>query len=95
VKSAAPEPNISLELVKPGAKQVAVAGDFNVSFARSRTLLDVTREGWGPSGIAPGIDHILVRDFVVVSGPTAWPLEQRELGDAVLSDHAPVDLVVE
>ncbi len=81
-------------LAQPG-ESVVVAGDFNVSFARSQTLLDVTRDGWESSAIAPGIDHIFVRDFVIVSGPTTWPVERRELGGAVLSDHAPVDLVVE
>jgi endonuclease/exonuclease/phosphatase family metal-dependent hydrolase len=81
-------------LAQPG-EPVAVAGDFNVSFARSRTLLDLTRDGWESSRIGPGIDHILVRDLEIVSGPTTWPLERREFGGAVLSDHAPVDLEVE
>jgi len=81
-------------LAEPG-EAVAVAGDFNISFARSRTLLDLTHDGWGSSRIGPGIDHILVRNVDVVAGPTKWPLERRELGGAVLSDHAPVDLEVE
>ena len=81
-------------LAQPG-EPVAVAGDFNISFARSRTLLDLTCDGWGASRIGPGIDHILVRNLDVVSGPTSWSLERREVGGAVLSDHAPVDLVVE
>jgi endonuclease/exonuclease/phosphatase family metal-dependent hydrolase len=74
---------------------VAVAGDFNVSFERSRTLLDVTSEEWGFSRGGPGIDHVLVRGFGETSGPTVWEPARRENDGALLSDHSPVDVVVE
>jgi endonuclease/exonuclease/phosphatase family metal-dependent hydrolase len=73
---------------------VAVAGDFNVTFKRSRTLLDLTSEAWGFSQPGPGIDQILVRNLEISTGPTRWPPERRERHGAVLSDHAPVELVV-
>ena len=40
-------------LAEPG-EPIAVAGDFNVTFERSRTLLDVTSEEWGFSRAGPG-----------------------------------------
>ena len=81
-------------LASPG-EPVAVAGDFNVTFARSRTLLDLTSESWGFSQPGPGIDQILVRNLEITSGPTRWPPERRERHGALLSDHVPVELVVE
>jgi endonuclease/exonuclease/phosphatase family metal-dependent hydrolase len=76
-------------------KPVAVAGDFNVTFERSRTLLDLTSEEWGFSQPGPGIDQVLVRNLEITSGPTRWPPQRRERHGALLSDHAPVDVVVE
>jgi endonuclease/exonuclease/phosphatase family metal-dependent hydrolase len=74
---------------------IAVAGDFNVTFERSRTLLDVTSEEWGFSGAGPGIDQVLVRGFRITSGPTRWETARRERHGVLLSDHTPVDVVVE
>lgn len=79
-------------LARPG-EPVAVAGDFNVTFERSRTLLDVTAEEWGFSRAGPGIDQVLVRGLDVTSGPAAWPAERRARHGALLSDHAPVEVV--
>jgi len=73
---------------------VAVGGDFNVTFARSRTLLDISGEGWGFSRPGTGIDHVLVRNLQIVSGPTRWPVERRMRHGDLLSDHTPVDLAV-
>jgi endonuclease/exonuclease/phosphatase family metal-dependent hydrolase len=81
-------------LAEPG-EGVAVAGDFNVTFARSRTLLDVTEDDWGFSRPGAGIDHVLVRNLRITEGPTRWPVERRARGFATLSDHTPVDVVVE
>jgi endonuclease/exonuclease/phosphatase family metal-dependent hydrolase len=77
------------------AEPIAVAGDFNVTFERSRTLRDVTAAEWGFSGEGPGIDQVFVRGLKVSSGPTAWPPARRERDGLLLSDHAPVDVVVE
>jgi endonuclease/exonuclease/phosphatase family metal-dependent hydrolase len=81
-------------LAQPG-EPVAVAGDFNVSFARSRTLLDLTRRWVGILANRPRHRPHPRPRLEIVSGPTTWPLERREFGGAVLSDHAPVDLEVE
>jgi endonuclease/exonuclease/phosphatase family metal-dependent hydrolase len=77
------------------AEPTAVAGDFNVTLERSRTLQDVTAADWGFSAGGPGIDQVLVRGLHVTSGPTAWTPERRERRGVLLSDHSPVDLVVE
>ena len=66
-----------------------LAGDFNVTFERSRTLLDLTEE-WGFSRPGTGIDHIVARG-VALEGLSRWPVERRRHGDVLLSDHAPVE----
>jgi endonuclease/exonuclease/phosphatase family metal-dependent hydrolase len=81
-------------LAAPG-EAVAIGGDFNVTFDRSRTLFDVTQPEWGFSRPGSGIDQVLVRNLDVREGPTRWPLERRSRGFAILSDHTPVDVVVE
>jgi endonuclease/exonuclease/phosphatase family metal-dependent hydrolase len=80
-------------LAQPG-EPVIVAGDFNVSFKRSRTLLDVTADEWGFSRGGTGIDQVVVRNLEVTSPPRPWPLERRRRDDALLSDHSPVEAVV-
>jgi endonuclease/exonuclease/phosphatase family metal-dependent hydrolase len=72
---------------------VAVAGDFNVTSERSHTLHDVSGPEWGFSKPGAGIDQILVRDLAVASGPDCWPDERRAAHGALLSDHAPVEIV--
>jgi endonuclease/exonuclease/phosphatase family metal-dependent hydrolase len=67
----------------PG-EPVVLAGDFNVT--------DPGLVGYSPPG--QGIDDVLargadVRDVVV------WPVERRMQDGLVLSDHAPVDCVIE
>jgi endonuclease/exonuclease/phosphatase family metal-dependent hydrolase len=74
---------------------VIVAGDLNVALQRSRTLQDVTSRAPAFSQPGPWIDHVLVRGLEVVSGPTTWPPDQRELDGVLVSDHAPVEVVVE
>lgn len=71
-----------------------LAGDFNVSAARSRTLAELTGQEWGFSAAGPGIDHVLVRG-AAVSAIRRWPDEQRARGGRLLSDHAPVEIDVE
>lgn len=72
---------------------VAVAGDFNVTYERSRTLHDVAGPEWAFSQPGAGIDQVLVRDLAVESGPVRWPDERRAAHGALLSDHAPVEVV--
>lgn len=73
---------------------VVLAGDFNARAGRSRSLRDLSSAEWGFSAPGPGIDHILVRG--AVSSPVRrWPDEQRQHGDRLLSDHAPVELEIE
>jgi endonuclease/exonuclease/phosphatase family metal-dependent hydrolase len=68
---------------KPG-EIVVLAGDFNVREPRV--------DGYTTGGDA--IDHVLVRG--ASSGKVeAWPAERRTYGGIVLSDHPPVECVVE
>jgi endonuclease/exonuclease/phosphatase family metal-dependent hydrolase len=74
-----------------GDEPVALAGDFNVSYARSRSLHDICGPEWGFEGPTPtGIDHVLVRG-IDAQPPVRWSRERRTTSDGVLSDHAPVD----
>jgi endonuclease/exonuclease/phosphatase family metal-dependent hydrolase len=67
-------------------KQSLVAGDAN--------LVAPVAEGF-TAPLAGSIDQILVRGLELVDGPTAWPVERRTIAGRVLSDHAPVEAVVE
>ena len=63
---------------------VVLAGDFNLRLPR----LD------GYTAAGDGIDHVLVRG--ALAGPVeAWQRERRTVGGIVLSDHAPVECVLE
>ena len=70
-----------------------IAGDFNVRLDRSWTLRELRGPEWGYAGGGPGVDHILARG-VPVSGVESWPDARRRDGDALLSDHAPVEAVL-
>jgi len=70
-------------LAEPG-EAVVLAGDFNVT--------DPELHGFSAPG--DGIDHVLVRDAGATE-VTIWPRERRTRDGVVLSDHAPVDCVVE
>jgi endonuclease/exonuclease/phosphatase family metal-dependent hydrolase len=70
---------------------LVLAGDFNVSLARSQTLRELASEEWGLTGATHvGIDHVLVRGLAA-GPPTVWPASRRTTGHGVLADHAPVD----
>lgn len=45
--------------------------------------------------LAGSIDQIFVRGLTLSDGPSAWPVERRTVDGLVLSDHAPVEVVVE
>ena len=67
-------------------EQSILAGDTN--------LVSAGAEGFSPP-LVGSIDQILVRGLTVRDGPTAWPVERRVVAGRVLSDHAPVEAVVE
>lgn len=73
---------------------VVLAGDVNVTAARSRTLSDLAGPEWGFSPPGPGIDQILVRG-AKASPLRAWPPERRRHNGRLLSDHSPVELTIE
>jgi endonuclease/exonuclease/phosphatase family metal-dependent hydrolase len=72
-----------------------------VALARERSILagDANLVSRGADGfsapLAGSIDQILVRGLTLSDGPSAWPLERRVVDGRTLSDHAPVEAVVE
>jgi len=75
--------------------------DRVVSLARGRSIVagDANLVSPGAEGFSPplagSIDQILMRGLTVLEGPSAWPVERRTLAGRVLSDHAPVEAVLE
>jgi endonuclease/exonuclease/phosphatase family metal-dependent hydrolase len=85
--------DFAVSAAEPG-DTVVLAGDFNVTFMRSRTLHELTMHR-GFSAAGPGIDHVLVQN-ATVSPVHRWPDDRRELrGGVLLSDHAPVEVEIE
>jgi endonuclease/exonuclease/phosphatase family metal-dependent hydrolase len=72
---------------------LALAGNRSI-VAGDANLVAPVAEGFSPP-LAASIDQILVCGLELVDGPTAWPLERRTVVGRVLSDHAPVEAVVE
>jgi hypothetical protein len=75
--------------------------DRVVALARERSILagdanlvPPTAEGFS-APLAGSIDQVLVRGLELRDGPSVWPPERRVVGGRVLSDHAPVEAVVE
>jgi len=73
-------------VVELARERSIVAGDAN--------LVSPAAAGFSPP-LAGSIDQILVRGLTLRDGPAAWPLERRTVGGRVLSDHAPVEAVVQ
>jgi endonuclease/exonuclease/phosphatase family metal-dependent hydrolase len=73
-------------VVELAGERSIVAGDANIASAGA--------DGFSPP-LTGSIDQILVRGLELRNGPSAWPLERRVVDGRVLSDHAPVEAVVE
>jgi endonuclease/exonuclease/phosphatase family metal-dependent hydrolase len=55
---------------------------------------DLNAPGAGLEGFSdplPGLDQILARGLSFVRGPAPWPDDRRRVGEALLSDHAPLE----
>jgi endonuclease/exonuclease/phosphatase family metal-dependent hydrolase len=77
-----------------GPEEICVlAGDFNVTAERSRTLAELAGPEWGFSHAGEGIDHVLVRG-AEAGEPVRWPIARRRLDGVVVSDHAPVEVTL-
>jgi endonuclease/exonuclease/phosphatase family metal-dependent hydrolase len=72
---------------------VALAGGRSV-LAGDANLVAPAAEGFSPP-LPASIDQILVRGLTLHDGPSVWPVERRTVSDRVLSDHAPVEAVLE
>ncbi len=82
VKTAASQPTISLELVKPGAKQVAVAGDFNDWKPERSPLVQIGNGRWvGDLNVKPGRhEYLFVVDGQWLPDPNAKENVQNPFG---------------
>jgi endonuclease/exonuclease/phosphatase family metal-dependent hydrolase len=72
---------------------IALAGDRSI-VAGDANLVSPVADGFSPP-LSDSIDQILVRGLALRDGPAAWPVERRTVEGRVLSDHAPVEAVVE
>jgi endonuclease/exonuclease/phosphatase family metal-dependent hydrolase len=72
---------------------LALAGERSV-VAGDANLVSPVADGFS-APLAGSIDQIFVRGLTLADGPSAWPVERRTLEGRVLSDHAPVEAVVE
>jgi endonuclease/exonuclease/phosphatase family metal-dependent hydrolase len=68
------------------AERSVVAGDAN--------LVSPVADGFSPP-LAGSIDQIYVRGLTLREAPSAWPVDRRTVDGRVLSDHAPVEAVIE
>lgn len=83
-------PTAELERARAFAEERALPGE-TVVIAGDVNLRKAVLDGYSPPGA--GIDHVLVRG--APAGPlVVWERERRTMGGVVLSDHAPVELVV-
>ena len=83
---------VFLDAVAEPTDVVVLAGDFNLTPARSRVYDELA--GWGFSTPGPGIDHVLVRG--AASGAERhWPEDRRRIGNVLVSDHAPLEVELE
>jgi hypothetical protein len=81
-KITAPEPKVSLELVKPGAKQVAVAGSFNDWKPERAPLVQIGNGRWvGDLNVKPGRhEYLFVVDGQWLPDPNAKENVQNPFG---------------
>jgi hypothetical protein len=81
-KTVAAEPHISLELVKHGAKQVAVAGSFNDWKPERTPLVQIGNGRWvGDLSVKPGRhEYLFVVDGQWVPDPNAKENVQNPFG---------------
>jgi endonuclease/exonuclease/phosphatase family metal-dependent hydrolase len=76
-----------------GARPLVFAGDFNVEHGRSSVLHELAADGFSAAGA--GIDHVLAHGLAVARPEERWEKERRRQGGLLLSDHTPVDTVLE
>lgn len=72
---------------------VALAGERSI-LAGDSNLRGPAAHGFSPP-LAGCADQILVRGMSLVRGPIAWPAARRTVAGRLLSDHAPVEAVVD
>jgi endonuclease/exonuclease/phosphatase family protein len=81
-----------VEFAEPLGDQVVIAGDANLRPGSGRAYERLRALGFS-APLPDSIDQIVVRG-VDATPPRRWPDEDRRYGTRLLSDHAPVELVV-
>jgi endonuclease/exonuclease/phosphatase family metal-dependent hydrolase len=76
------------------AEPVIFGGDLNVFADRSHVLGELEAPEWGFERFGHSVDHLLVRNAVVARGER-WPDDRRRRGGRLLSDHSPIEVVIE
>jgi endonuclease/exonuclease/phosphatase family metal-dependent hydrolase len=72
---------------------LALAGEHSI-VAGDANLVSPIADGFSPP-LSGSIDQILVRGLTLRDGPSAWPPDRRTVDGRALSDHAPVEAVVD
>jgi endonuclease/exonuclease/phosphatase family metal-dependent hydrolase len=85
---------VHLDRFAEAGEPVVLGGDLNLRVGQSRTLADLGGREWGFSPAIPGVDQILVRGAAAAE-PEPWPEARRRVGGRLLSDHAPVEVLIE
>jgi endonuclease/exonuclease/phosphatase family metal-dependent hydrolase len=80
-------------VAEPG-EPLVLGGDLNVFAGRTHVLEELEESSWGFARFGHSVDHLLVRRAELRSG-TRWPEARRARGDRLLSDHAPIEVVIE
>jgi endonuclease/exonuclease/phosphatase family metal-dependent hydrolase len=73
---------------------VVFAGDFNTVIGQSTALEQLAAPSWSFSQPIPGLDQILVRGAKAPQ-PRPWREDRRRLDGRLLSDHAPLETMIE
>jgi endonuclease/exonuclease/phosphatase family metal-dependent hydrolase len=76
------------------AEPVIFGGDLNVFVDRSHVLGELGGPEWGFQHFGHSVDHLLVRGATLTRG-MRWPDERRRRGGQLLSDHSPIEVVIE
>ena len=74
---------------------MAIGRTFPESLQKALRSLEQGKLGLNCDPAEAGLDHVLVRGLDVVEGERHWPDERRQHMGALLSDHAPVEVIAE
>jgi endonuclease/exonuclease/phosphatase family metal-dependent hydrolase len=80
-------------LARP-SEPVILGGDLNVRADKSYVLAELEAPPWLFARFGHSVDHVLVRGLELKRG-LRWPEDRRRHDAGVLSDHVPIEIVVD